>query len=169
MILLCMLRRVFIRQVWVSPLVLLLDEMYVCMYPASTVTSRAVTTTQVVLKCLHAKFQTWAMNSHGGHSQTCLFNSYSNGGYHTIPWQARVISSVDTIYISAFLYSTWCAGWVARVIEVTAWQSVDAICHCCPTPSSCVEVTGPISSGYSSTAMGASACQKRLSLSSAPQ
>ena len=50
------------------------------------------------------------------------------------------------------------------MIEVTAWQSVDAICHCCPTPSSCVEVTGPISSGYSSTAMEASACQKRLSL-----
>jgi len=44
------------------------------------------------------------MNSHnkdGDHSQTCLFNSYSNGGYHTTPWQARVISSVDAISILA--------------------------------------------------------------------
>ena len=31
---------------------------------------------------------------------------------------------------------------VARVIEVTAWQSVDAICLCCLSNSSCVEVTG---------------------------
>jgi len=149
--------------------VLLLGEMYVCVYHTSTVTSRAVTTTQVILKCLHAKFETRAMYSHGGHSQTCLFNSYSNGGYHTTLWQAIVISSVDTIYISAFLYSTWCAGQVARAIEGTAWQFVSAICHCCATHRSCVEVTGPIFSGYSSTAMGASACQKRLSLSSAPR
>ena len=31
---------------------------------------------------------------------------------------------------------------VARAIEVTAWQSVDAICLCCLTHSACVKVTG---------------------------
>ena len=31
---------------------------------------------------------------------------------------------------------------VARVIEVTAWQSVDAVSLCYLTHSSCVEVTG---------------------------
>ena len=30
---------------------------------------------------------------------------------------------------------------VARAIEVTACQSVDAICLCCLIPGSCVEVT----------------------------
>ena len=61
--------------------------MSVCMYHTSTMTPCAVTTTQVILKCLHVKFQTRAMNSRGDHSQTCLFNGYSNGGYHTTPWQ----------------------------------------------------------------------------------
>ena len=31
---------------------------------------------------------------------------------------------------------------VARAIEVTAWQSVDAVCLCCLTHCFCVEVTG---------------------------
>ena len=40
---------------------------------------------------------------------------------------------------------------VARVTGVTAWQSVNAYCHCCLILDSCVEVTGPgpIASGYS--------------------
>jgi len=29
---------------------------------------------------------------------------------------------------------------VARAVEVTAWQSFNAICHCCLTHGSCVEV-----------------------------
>ena len=70
--------------------------MSVCMYHTSTMTPHAITTTQVILKCLHAKFKTRAMNSHGDHSQTCLFNSYSNGGYHTTPWQGQPVSSIAT-------------------------------------------------------------------------
>jgi len=31
---------------------------------------------------------------------------------------------------------------VARVIEVTAWQSVDAVSLCCLTHGFCVEVAG---------------------------
>jgi len=31
----------------------------------------------------------------------------------------------------------------ARVTGVTAWQSVNAHCHCCLIHDSCVEVTGP--------------------------
>ena len=31
---------------------------------------------------------------------------------------------------------------MARTIHVTTWQSVDAVCLCCLTHSTCVEVTG---------------------------
>ena len=31
---------------------------------------------------------------------------------------------------------------VARMIEVTKWKSVNAVCLCCLTHGSCVEVTG---------------------------
>ena len=31
----------------------------------------------------------------------------------------------------------WTYYSVSRVIEVTAWQSVNAVCHCCLTHSSC--------------------------------
>ena len=31
---------------------------------------------------------------------------------------------------------------VARAIDITAWQSVDAICLCCLTHGACVKVTG---------------------------
>lgn len=50
---------------------------------------------------------------------------------------------------------------VARVIEVSAWQSVNAICLCCVAHSSCIEVKGLQS--LLTRAMGAtgSACQKR--------
>jgi len=51
---------------------------------------------------LNTKFKTQATNSHNkdrDHSRACLFNS--NGGYHTTLWWAKVISSVDAIYISA--------------------------------------------------------------------
>ena len=58
----------------------------------------AVTTTCifVTLKCMHAKFKTRIMNSHnkdGDHSLTCLFNIYSDRGYHTTLQWVRVISS----------------------------------------------------------------------------
>jgi len=32
---------------------------------------------------------------------------------------------------------------MARAIDITAWQSADAICLCCLTHGSCVKVTGP--------------------------
>jgi len=32
---------------------------------------------------------------------------------------------------------TWTYLFRARPIEATAWQSVDAVCHCCLTHSSC--------------------------------
>jgi len=32
--------------------------------------------------------------------------------------------------------------WMARAIDITAWQSVDAICLCCLTHSACVKITG---------------------------
>ena len=125
----------------------LLDKMYVCTYclyilyicgnlgslaqfmGGSTMTPRTVTTTCVLvtLGCLNAKFRTQAMNSHNmdrDHSQTCLFNTYSNGGYHTTPWQARVISSVDAISISAVLYRTWCAGRVARAVYIYIYMYI---------------------------------------------
>ena len=126
----------------------LLDKMYVCLYilfvhtvhmwepgepsqfmGGSTMTPHTVTTTCVLvtLECLNAKFRTRAMNSHNmdrDHSQTCLFNSYSNGGYHTTPWQARVISSVDAISISAVLYRTWCAGRVARAVYIYIYMYI---------------------------------------------
>ena len=47
-----------------------------------------------------------AMNSHNkdrDHSQTCLFNSDSNGDCHTTLQLVRVISSVIAIYVSAVL------------------------------------------------------------------
>jgi len=31
---------------------------------------------------------------------------------------------------------------VARVLEETAWQSIDAVYLCCLTHGSCVEITG---------------------------
>jgi len=31
---------------------------------------------------------------------------------------------------------------MARVIDITVWQSVDAICLCCLTHGACVKVTG---------------------------
>ena len=31
---------------------------------------------------------------------------------------------------------------MARAIDITAWQSVDAICLCCLTHGACVKVTG---------------------------
>ena len=31
---------------------------------------------------------------------------------------------------------------VARVIDITAWQSVDAVCVCCLTYGACVKATG---------------------------
>ena len=31
---------------------------------------------------------------------------------------------------------------MARVIDITAWQSADAICLCCLTHGACVKVTG---------------------------
>ena len=37
---------------------------------------------------------------------------------------------------------------LARVIKMTAWQSIDAVCHCCLTHGSHVEITGLVSSGY---------------------
>ena len=51
-----------------------------------------------------------------------------------------------------------CAEQVATAIEVTTWQSVNTICHCCLTPGSCVEATGPI---LLATAVEASAYQKK--------
>jgi len=30
----------------------------------------------------------------------------------------------------------------ARALEETAWQSIDAVCLCCLTHGSCVEITG---------------------------
>ena len=37
---------------------------------------------------------------------------------------------------------------VARAIEVTSWQSVNAICHCCLTHSSCHWTPGYGDGGY---------------------
>ena len=37
---------------------------------------------------------------------------------------------------------SWTKPIVARVTEVTAWQSVNTVCLCCLTHCSCIDVTG---------------------------
>jgi len=54
---------------------------------------------------------------------------------------------------------------MARAIDITAWQSVDAICLCCQTHGACVKVTGlqPLLTTVSAKEATGSAC-KTLSL-----
>ena len=47
-----------------------------------------------------------------------------------------VMATTRTETIHGLTYS------MARVIDITAWQSVDAICLCCLTRNACVKVTG---------------------------
>jgi len=49
---------------------------------------------------------------------------------------------------------------IARVIEVTAWQSVDAICHCCLTLMNAVLKS--MDQSILATLLGANACQTRV-------
>ena len=50
---------------------------------------------------------------------------------------------------------------VARVIEVSAWQSVNAVCLCCVAHSSCIEVKGLQSLLTGAMWATGSACQKQ--------
>ena len=141
MILLHMLRRVFIGQAWASPTCLTkcmsvctycLYILYVCGEPSRIyggLYHDATHSHNYLCSCNTqvSECKVQAMNRHnmdGDHSQTCLFNSCSNGGYHTTPWQARVISSVDAISISAVLYRTWCAGRVARAVYIYIYMYI---------------------------------------------